>query len=86
MVKHSVLQGSILGPLFFLLYVNDLPKASNSNARILLYADDTSVIVSNPDLPNFELNMNKAIVDINRWFKTNMLSLNFFKKNSVFTV
>jgi hypothetical protein len=64
---------------------HDLPKVSNSNARILLYADDTSVIVSNPSLPDFKLNMKTAIVDINRWFKTNTLSLNL-KKNSVFTI
>jgi hypothetical protein len=83
-VKHGVPQGSILGPLFF-LYVNDLPKVSNSNARIILYADDTSVIVSNPSLRDFELNMNKAIVDINQWFKTDMLLLNL-KNNSLCTI
>jgi hypothetical protein len=63
-VKHGVPQGSILGPLFFLLYVNDVPKVSNSNVRIMLYADDTSVTVSTLSLRDFELNMNKAIVDI----------------------
>jgi hypothetical protein len=48
-VKHGVPQSSILGPLFFLLYV-DLPKVSDSNAGFLPYADDTSVIISNPSL------------------------------------
>lgn len=56
-----------------------MPKVPNSNARILLYADDTSVILSNPSLRDFELNMNKALVDIHEWFKTNMLSLNLKK-------
>jgi hypothetical protein len=74
-VKHGILQGSILGRLFLLLYVNDLLTVSNSNARTILYADNTSVIVSNPSHRDFELNMNKATVDINEWFKTNMLSL-----------
>jgi hypothetical protein len=69
-IKHGVPQGSILGPLFFLVYVNDLPKV------IILYADDTSVTISNPSLQDLEINMNKLFVDINEWFKTNLLSLN----------
>ena len=78
-IKHGVPQGSILGPLFFLLYVNDLPEVITNNAKIILYADDTSVIIPNPSLQDLEINMNKQFVAINEWFKTNLLSLNFKK-------
>jgi hypothetical protein len=60
-VKHGVPQGSILGPLFFLLYVNDLPKITTNKANIILYADDTSVIVSNPSLQDFKISMTEYL-------------------------
>jgi hypothetical protein len=58
-IKHGVPHGSILGPLFFLLYVNDLPEVITNNAKIILYADDTSVIIPNPSLQDLAINMNK---------------------------
>jgi hypothetical protein len=47
-------QGSILGTILFLLYINDLPKIINYNTKPVMFADDGSVIVSNPDLENFK--------------------------------
>jgi hypothetical protein len=73
LVKHGVPQGSILGPLFFLLYINDLPKIPTNKAKIIIYADDTSVITSNPSYKDFNVNINKVFVDINEWFKTILL-------------
>jgi hypothetical protein len=65
--KHDVLQGSILGPLLFLFYINDLPKAIDDKSIPILCADDTSVLITSPNKNDFQLNLTTAFNSMNEW-------------------
>ena len=78
-MKHGVPQGSIPGPLFFLLYTNDLPNIIADSSKPVLFADDTNIIIANPSPSKFKEDINNIIDNINDWFRSNSLSLNFDK-------
>jgi len=56
-----------------------LPNLASIGTKILLYADDTSIIVTSPYMANFETKIDKIFGDINNWFKINQLVLNYNK-------
>ena len=82
-IKRGVPQGSILGPLFFLPYMNDLPNIIADPLKLVVFADDTSVIIANFNPSKFKDDINSIIDDINDWFRSGSLSLNFDKTYSV---
>jgi hypothetical protein len=59
-------QGSILGPLLFLLYINDLPYLANKISKPILYADDTSILCSNSDMVEHEKVLKMILDKINK--------------------
>ena len=77
-------QGSILGPLFFSIVINDLVNTSNK-FKFLMYADDTTIYFNLDDFPieNREVLINDEIEKVNKWLKFNKLALNVDKTKNV---
>ena len=80
-VKAGVPQGSVLGPLLFLLYINDITDNLENIAR--LFADDTSLSYSGSDFATLEIQINNDLLKINEWAKTWLVDFNPKKTKAV---
>ena len=78
----GVPQGSLLGPLLFLIYVNDLPDCHLAR-DIILYADDTVIYYSSKSVSDLEHHINADLRTVSEWFSRNFLTLNISKCNFV---
>lgn len=81
-ITKGVPQGSILGPLLFLLYVNDLPQFMSST-KLISFADDTNAIVTAKNKNDLICKTENTIAKLQEWFNTNLLLLNKDKTNII---
>ena len=79
-IKCGVPQGSVFVPLLFLTFIIDMPYASKI-LDIHLFADDTSIFISNKNLEELETIVNSELVNISDWLISNKLTLNVSKSN-----
>jgi methylaspartate ammonia-lyase len=76
-LNMSVFQGTCLGPILFLCFINDLPNATELLS--ILYADDTTALDSHADLPTLITRISSELSKLAQWFQANKMSLNTSK-------
>ena len=82
LLQHGVPQGSVLGPLLFLIYINDLHNAIK-NSQVFHFADDTSLVYSDVSLKKVNKHVNQDLTLLNHWLRANKICLNAKKTEIV---
>ena len=83
-VKFGVPQGSILGPLLFTVYINDLTNhLKSTESKVYLYADDTAIFVRGKTVEGINRVLNSELNHVSRWLQKNFLTLNVKKTKTM---
>lgn len=81
-ITKGVPQGFVLGPILFLIYINDIINASNK-LIFLLYADDTTLLLRDSTLDSLHMNITIELDKISKWIYSNKLQLNIKKTDYI---
>ena len=81
-INCGVPQGSCLGPLLFIVYINDLPFCLES-CQVVMYADDTSISFAAKSVNDLNMTLNKEFDSLRKWLQGNKLSLNVLKTQAM---
>ena len=82
-ITRGVPQGSVLGPILFLIYINDIINAS-SKFQFIMYADDTNLLLADKDINSLHFHLSTELNSVSQWLKSNKLKLNVKKSNYIF--
>ena len=82
-ITCGVPQGSVLGPLLYLIYINNGSPNVSKVLQFYLFADDTSIYFDSGDLITLQKTVNKELRKIKKWLDANRLAMNISKTNYV---
>lgn len=85
-LKRGIPQGSVLGPVLFIIFMNDLIKFIDnefSDVKLVIFADDTNAVIAAENLDDLELKTNEVLSAFDMWFKSNDLLINASKTNAL---